>query len=70
MLKKLLAFAIIAEALGTLALAVWSVYALYVDQTLEAIYFILGAIFMGRGQVVRATAREIREELEKMERGE
>lgn len=64
MLRKLLKFGIIFDGLGTLALAVWSVYALYVGQTLEAIYFILGSIWLGRGQVVRATAREIRAEFE------
>lgn len=69
-MRKLLTAIIIVEAIGTLALAVWSVYALYLGNTLEAIYFILGSIWLGRGQVVRTTARAIREELEAMDRGE
>jgi hypothetical protein len=68
--KKLLAFVILFETLATIILSVWSAYELYLGNDLRAIYFILGAIYMGRGQVVRATARETREELEAMERGE
>jgi hypothetical protein len=64
-MHKILQTLIIIESTATLALAGWSAYASYHDQDLFSIYLILGAIFMGRGQVVRQTAREIRAEMEK-----
>jgi hypothetical protein len=70
MRKKLTAAAILLDILGTMILAIWSAYCMYRGLELQAVYFILGALFMGRGQVVRMTARMIREELEAMERGE
>lgn len=65
MLKKLIPLAALIDNFASLVLAGWSVYALYQGQELQAVYLILGAIFMGRGQVVRMTAREIRAEMEK-----
>lgn len=64
-MHKILQTLIIIESTATLALAGWSVYAVSQGQELFAIYLILGALFMGRGQVVRQTAREIRAEMEK-----
>lgn len=64
-MHKILQTLIIIESTATLVLAGWSAYASYHGQDLFSIYLILGALFMGRGQVVRQTAREIRAEMEK-----
>lgn len=54
---------IILEAIGTLALVAASAYALYIDNPLYAIYFILAGIWLGRGQVARYLAKAIAIEL-------
>lgn len=63
MLNKLNSAFIILEAIGTLALAVTSVYMIWFGRPLEAIYFILGATWLGRGQVARYLAKAIAIEL-------
>lgn len=64
-------FAKIFDLLTSFGLACMAAYSFFwLHEVLDAIFYVLAAQFMGRGQVARYLATEIRSELEAMERGE